>query len=46
MLASRSVFYFWASMAVSSLEICTVLYVNNIRAAVAVTKEAMSHCHR
>jgi hypothetical protein len=40
MSASRSVFCFWASIAVSSLEICTVLYVDNIRAAVAAMKVA------
>ena len=39
-----SFFCFWVSMAVSSLEICTVLYVDNVRAEVAAMNEAMSHC--
>ncbi len=43
MLASKSVFCFWASIAVWSLEIWTVLYVKSVRAEVAAMKEAMSH---
>ncbi len=44
MLAIRSVFCFWALLAVLSLKMCTELYMDNVRAVVAATNEAMSNC--
>jgi hypothetical protein len=44
MSAIRSVFCFWALLAVLSLKMCTELYVDNVKAAVAATNEVMSHC--